>query len=197
MKAFVIVFAIKMLGGGILAATHVAEQGPDWAVQLTAFATLATAAILLITALVAATQLDDARKTRHAQLIVNLSRRWDEIRTSEQLYTEYSSDRLVELVEKVYAFQANDRERQEYVSLRELPTLIETIGVLEYEEDLALRIIHELWGLPIRSTWSAWAKAVIRLRQVSHAPGTYRNFERLAERLELYQRELLATPRPG
>jgi hypothetical protein len=178
---------MKMLGGGVLAAEM---PGPDWAVQLTAFATLATAVILLITALVAATQVDDARKTRHAQLIVNLSRRWDEITTSEELYTKYSRDKLVELVSKIYASGATEQERKVFVALIELPTLIETIGVLEREENLALRIIDELWGLPIRHTWAAWESAVARLREVSSAPSAYENFERLAQRLEAYRREL-------
>jgi hypothetical protein len=71
-----------------------------------------------------------------------------------------------------------------------LPTLIETIGVLEREENLALRIIDELWGLPIRHTWAAWAAAVAKIRELGAAPSAYENFEQLASRLEQYRLEL-------
>jgi hypothetical protein len=168
----------------------IAAEGPDWAVQLTAWATLATAVILGGTALVAASQLDDARKTRQAQLIVNISRRWDEIERSEQLYTEYSRDELIELVTKIYRYEADEEARKDFVALTALPTLIEMIGVLEVEGSLALRIVDELWGLPIRHTWATWREVVLKLREESGAPGAYENFERLAERLEEYRAKL-------
>ena len=138
---------------------EVAEtSGPDWAAQLTALATLASAPILGVTAIflrraarAAVEQLDDARNTRHAQLIVNLSRHWNEVKRAAQLFSAYPERKLLELVLQLYGGRPTDYPVDDFITLIEPPALIETIGVLEQEGGLALNLVDDLWGSTIVS----------------------------------------------
>jgi hypothetical protein len=203
---------------------HLAEApDPDWAVRLTAWATVASAVFLGLSALIlgltaffvgrqakiAVQQQEDAKRTRHAELIVNLSRRWDEIMRSMQLFSTYREKRLLELVRKLYgpeqsqskpnalavrlvqrmrrrfggAERMDESPINDFITLIELPALIETIGVLERDGGLALSVISGLWGSTITSAWTTWKAAVVEMRELTGTPTTYENFERLAERL--------------
>jgi hypothetical protein len=198
----------------------VEAQGPDWAVQLTAFSTLVSAFVLLVSAIylgrsaraavqqqkVAVQQQEDAKRTRHAELIVDLSRRWDEIMRSMQLFSTYREERLVELVRELYGTEPTEqgaslvrllrrlrhrlrRQRvrkspiNDFITLIELPALIEAIGVLERDGGLSLSVIASLWGSTITSAWATWKPAVIEMRELTETATTYENFQRLAERL--------------
>lgn len=220
-------------GGAALAQTvHLADgNGLDWAGQLTAWATLASAVFLGLSALIlgltayfvgnqakiaveqqrdAIEQRRDAKRTRHAELIVNLSRRWDEIMRSMQLFSAYRKERLVELVRELYggrrreprepasllmrlrryarhrlrgAQRVDEGPINDFITLIELPALIEAIGVLERDGGLGLNVIDALWGSTIVSAWATWKDAVLEMRDLTETRTTFENFERLAERL--------------
>ena len=115
--------------------------GPDWAAVTTAVATAATAGILAATALFVGRQLRDARRTRHAGLLVELSRRWDDAAflESQKLAADYPTAALLDLIELLYGDQvSSDDQLEELASkraadlqkLEAIPNFWETIGVL-------------------------------------------------------------------
>lgn len=161
-----------------------------WATILIAFGTLASAAILGITAVYiyrsaqnALLTLEDARKTRHAELVTDLSRRWDEplIEDSRKLFGRVTSEELVEIVNEFYDTGENDHV---YYKLIAWPNLIETIGVLESDGAISPEVIHQMWGGGIIVAWAGWCDAIQTLRDRAERPTTYLNFGRLAEMME-------------
>jgi signal transduction histidine kinase len=170
----------------------VLETGPDWASITTAVATAATALILLATAVFVGRQLRDARRTRHAQLATELSRRWDDAAfvESQSLSVRYSAEELVELMNKVYETKsATDEERDELRKLESIPNFWETIGVLQAEGALSLSMVERMWGEALLADWAAWESAVKRLRAVRNIPTVYLYFERTAIAVLALQRE--------
>jgi hypothetical protein len=162
----------------------------EWATILIAFGTLASAAILGITAIYiyrsaqnALLALEDARKTRHAELVTDLSRRWDEplIAESRKLFGKKTAEELVEVVNEFYVTGDND---DEYYKLTAWPNLIETIGVLESDGAISPEVIHQMWGGGIIVAWAGWCDAIQALRERAERPTTYLNFGRLAEMME-------------
>lgn len=144
--------------------------------------------------------LDDARRTRHAALITDLSRRWDEplIADSRKLFGQLSREDLVGVVERVYrpisegrswwhsfleaVFVAEDtaaRQLADFQTLTAWPNLIETIGVLEADGAISQDVIHQMWGGGIIGAWDGWRDAIRAMRTHSGRPTTYQNFERL------------------
>jgi len=104
-------------------------------------ATAATAGILAATALFVGRQLRDARRTRHAGLLVELSRRWDDAAflESQKLAADYPTAALLDLIELLYGDQvSSDDQLEELASkraadlqkLEAIPNFWETIGVL-------------------------------------------------------------------
>ncbi len=182
---------------GVQPVNVVIDQGVDWASATTAIATVATALILLVTAILALRSLADARRTRDGQLVVDLARRWDEplIVQSLEMLGNHSSDALAELVRKVYESHqaATDAELEEFQVLCAAPVLIDMIGVLESEGVISAGIIYKMWGPLIVTAWSAWCDAVKVMQglddnpQPTNPPFVY--FERLIPRLNDIEEE--------
>ena len=126
----------------------------------------------------------DAKRTRHSQLIVDLSRRWDELVTSEQLGSRYTRRRLLELVLQVYAGRPTGYPSDEVIRLSELPSLVETIGVLVlHTKSLTVEIVDSLWGPTIVELWDVWSRPVDIIRRETQEFGTYFYFQKLAAEL--------------
>jgi hypothetical protein len=143
--------------------------------------------------------LRDAKRTRHAQLVVDLSRRWDEQQRAEQLQSEYTEKRLLKLVEQLYGQRwwgsAEDYDPAEFVRMNELPSLIETIGVLVSRDALTLEIVFDLWAPTIIAAWEVWRRPAERIRELTGAPDSYRQFQKLAEDLmALFEASTRARP---
>lgn len=171
--------------------TAIAWSEPDWAVATTAVATAVTALVLAITAIAVGRQLRDARRTRHGQLLTDLSRRWEEpvIIKSQRLFSAHGSEGIVKLVAKVYEQGgATDAEVEEYTVLESLPNLWELLGVLHSDRAISLSVIDRMWGAAIINAWDEWEAPIGRLRKATDNFSSYVNFQDLADDLREYRR---------
>jgi hypothetical protein len=161
------------------------HEGTDWPAWITAGGTAIVAAF----ALVALASLRDARRTRHAAIVTDLSRRWDEPDATEarRRSGDYEPRALVELVERIYKPPptATDKEKLEDVEelfrLGRWLNLLETVGVLYTERALSRKVIFKLWGGQIASHWERWREAILLMRRLERRPGIY--FQQVAERM--------------
>lgn len=166
------------------AAALVAVSAPDWAAKMAALATL----VLAIAAVIALASLGDARRARHAQIILDLSRRWDEpIATeSRELEGDYDVAGILSLIESVYKPPAGATVAAQkagvavFFKLQASLNLMETIGVLYAEDAISGRVIFRLWGASIVQTWDRWDQPIRRMRDLEKRLGIYRYFELLA-----------------
>jgi hypothetical protein len=161
--------------------------GMHTAEGVTAIATCIIAAF----ALVAFFSLLDARRTRHAQLLQDLSRRWDEplaVR-SRELAGEYEKEALLELVDRVYhprAWATPDDQREDADTLIRLAAALnlnETIGALWISRSLSARVIQRMWGASFEADWERWSAPIAMIRKEERDPGVYTNFERTARKM--------------
>jgi hypothetical protein len=172
-----------------LLATAEHAEGPDWAAITTAVATAVTAIILGLTALFIGRQLADARRTRHAQLLIDLSRRWDEplIADSELASARFSPAEKVDLAKRAYAAAPSQTDVENWGLLLVIPNLCETLGVLEAEGAISLPTISRMWGTAIQGIWRHWEQPIDQVRETTKAPRAYVELQRLAGELENYK----------
>ena len=148
-----------------------------WTEKMTAISTL----LLAVLAFYALGSLGHAKRARHAQLIVDLTRRWDELLYREQMILVLTPRRLQALVRLVYGGRPSKKARDEFLHLIQLPSLLETIGVLVEQDALDVEIVDQLWGETIVDLWDRWAPAVKELQERANDPLAfeYKSHERL------------------
>jgi hypothetical protein len=192
------------------------DQAIDWAAWIAAGgaivgagAAVVAAVVIVKTARYARESLDDAKKTRHAQLVTDLSRRWDdpEIIESSSLGAQHASAGILEVINRLYspppkrAGWRYRRSRQKdldlYFRLFLWPNLLESIGCLLAEGAISETVVSRLWGAEIVGGWETFEAPVNRLRELQRDLGIYDYFENLAERMvPLYEARRGAWPRP-
>jgi hypothetical protein len=169
------------------------EQGIEWPAWISAGAAVATLVIVAVTAGFALAGLRDARRTRHAQLVIELSSRWDdpEIIRSASLAAEYTPAGIVALLERLYSPRPKQRgwrhrrKRERalavYFNVFLYANLLESIGTLLEEEAISAKVIYRLWGAEIIGAWEDTFEEPVRfLRTKQQDQGIYRSFEELA-----------------
>ncbi|HEX6700403.1 MAG TPA: hypothetical protein VF101_06685 [Gaiellaceae bacterium] len=159
-------------------------MGAHTAEELTAIGTCVIAAF----AVVALFSLRDARRTRHASLLTDLSGRWDDPLAvgSREAGGEYDSAALVALVDRTYSPppKATEQERRANADalfrLAASLNLMEMIGALWIGGSVSTSVIQRMWGATFEAEWTRWEAAIRRMRELEHDPGVYSNFERTA-----------------
>jgi hypothetical protein len=162
----------------LIAETH---DKPVWWLVVATFS-LAGIALLALGSLL------EARKDRHAQLLLDLSRRWDEqqIAESEQASAKRTPSEKVALMKRAYADKPSEEAVKEWAVLLVIPNLCETLGALEAEGAISLGTLHRMWGTAIQNLWRQWEKPVKEIRETMKAPRAYAELERLAQELAAY-----------
>jgi hypothetical protein len=182
------------------------DRDADWALWVTAVATgilalaaLGTLIIVFETAKIALSSVDDARKTRHGQLVVDLAKRWDEraVVESQALFGEWENSGLSDLVQVLFnqdVRSPTEEELSDWYTLTLVPDLIETIGVLWSEDAITDAVIYKMWGPLIVSHWHGWQPAIDELRQydAEFAEASYTYFQKVAERMLRMEQERFA-----
>jgi len=167
----------------ITAPVKIVSPGTDWATWAVAFATF----LLACAALRALKSLRDAKRTRHATLITDLTRRFDEplVADSWELWANTGQTEIMALIEKVYVSRtATVKEHARLLTLMVIPNLLETIGVLESEGALEAKTIYKMWGDTIIGAWNVWKRPIGRLRESeANRPWTYQYFQDLARKM--------------
>jgi hypothetical protein len=164
---------------------RVVEGATDWAAWITAIST----GVLAVGVLVAVFGFWDAKRTRHGQLITDLSIRWEEqpIVDGLKLLGREQDAEIEALVKRLFAGgPPNDADLNLYNVMLPVTNLIETIGVLANEHVLTKRVIYKMWGPTIVNVWAAWrlATAEIRTAQALQANVVYTYFEWVAGAME-------------
>lgn len=161
----------------------------EWATWVLAGGSLLAAAILGATALLARGALEDAKRTRHGQLVIELSGRWNSelIVKPLRLMGEVTDDEIVALVDKLYGPSgdaSDEADLETFTTLAAVPELIEMIGVLASEGVISIAVINKMWRSRIVNTWEAWRPAAAKLRAHTMHPHNYEYFEWLAGQLK-------------
>jgi hypothetical protein len=161
-----------------------------WAAWVAAMAAVITMIIVGIAAWFALQGLDDARKTRHAQLILSLNQQWASqgLADAFELFWKYSSSGTVtELIDNVHGPEeptGTEEEKrqfqQDYQTLSAAPNLVETIGVLREDGALTTDVIYRMWAGEIASIYSYWEDALPKLRSHLDEPDLLSHFRALS-----------------
>jgi hypothetical protein len=153
---------------------------PFWPQTATDWAPVVTVAILLIALLIAARQLYQTVRTRHASMLEDLSRRWDEplLVEARELAAKHG-DQLREWIEYYWTPTVSP---ELFVLLR-IPNFLEDLAVLEDRGAISFRIVKESFGGAIVFTWNSLEPANPILSKEEGYDPVYSNFERLAKRM--------------
>lgn len=138
---------------------------------------VATVGILVLALVVAWSQVKEARRARHAHLLLDLSRRWDDqqLVDSRQISVDYETPE--DLREAVKGFR--ERRHDNYFVLLRIPNFFEHLGLLYHQETVSLEILDNWLGSTIIREWDRWELTVTYLREVS-AKTNYHMWEALA-----------------
>ena len=172
-----------------------ADVASATAVVIAVFTAL-TAAILFFSAIFALRQLRETKNTRYAELLADLTRRWDEplLRSARIAMAKRSPQEIETIVRDEYEGRGTPESEKIYYELQALPNFVEGIAVIQDEtKGLTVPIVDRLWGSTIIVAWERWEPAVkyLQSRPLPYSKRNYRNFEELA-RLVKEHRE-----RPG
>jgi hypothetical protein len=151
----------------------------DWS-EVTAIATAVLALSLVgavVAAVFAAKQVREARISREAQMAAEFFRRWNEdaLIEARRMFGRYQS--AEELRDAFVAYVAVDAP-EAYVFYRELD-FFEQLAALESRGAFDFELIKILVGRMLVERWEKWRPAL----DEAHGPGTYPNFESLAQKL--------------
>jgi hypothetical protein len=151
-----------------------------WASVISAVAAFLTLIVISIAAAVAWKQVQEAKSSRHAALMADMSKRWDEepLAESRRQMNAFSPDQLRTRV--AYLATTNDKELD--VLIRS-PNFFEDLAVLHDAGAITFEMIRKSLGGTLVSQWDHWYPAIDHLRGDQKYDLVYENFEALAERM--------------
>ena len=157
------------------------ESGGVW---LTALATCA----LVVGVVFARKALKDGEKTRHAQLVLELSGRWNSsaIVRARRRANVLQRDGLESLADELFGPGAKRPPKTASVDdlalLMKFPDLLEAIGVMTLDKAIPKRMVYQMWGPVIISAADQWELAS-KVLQDNDDPSSHLYFQWLAERM--------------
>jgi hypothetical protein len=174
----------------VLGPIRIVDGSTDWAAWITAVSTV----VLAVFAVGAIYGIIDARRTRHAQIIVDFSRRWDEADVNEsfKVYRELGKDGVLDLARKMYPIPkgtpptATSEEVDQFFRAAINANVIESAGVLRSSKAVSAKVLYKMWGGTITLGWEEWKPTAQHLRQFEGHTGAFRYFEELANKVEKY-----------
>lgn len=163
-----------------------------WADKMTAISTLVSAVILAGAIGVAIWTVLDARKTRHAELLVSLNAQWRAVlkeNDATSLMRNYREPRILDLVDRLFGpgrsrRSQRTRDIEAWERLMAVVDMIETMGVLQSHGALDYDVIYDMWAAGIDDTWQQWKNAVVRVRGYTGRPETFNHFEAVGQEIE-------------
>jgi hypothetical protein len=152
--------------------------GPAWTEIVAALTSAATLVFVIAGLVFAKRQLDATKSSRHADLLAELSRRWDELLAERQESNSYDQpEDLAKAIENLYS--ANDMK---YYTLARVPSFFEDLAVQVVERNIPIELVAKSFKDAVIYHWSRWKPATAFLRQ--DQPSVYEHFEDLAKKLE-------------
>ncbi len=151
---------------------------PDVVIAITAALTFI---ILLVAAIIAKRELNCIDRTREAELLTELSRRWNEEQLTESRKAARKYKSGAELKEAVQIARGNNDE--EYYKLVRLPDFFEALGVLVNRSCLSKELTKDLFGTVVKHYYEIYGPTIWYLREIHNDKNIYTWFDDLAEKL--------------
>jgi hypothetical protein len=148
-----------------------------WTDVVTAIAAALTALILLVAAFYARNQIKCVERTREAQLLADLSRRWNEEQLTDARKTVRNykdADKLKDAVQKL-----GDKNDKEVYILVRLPDFFEALGVLVNTSCLSKQLTRDLFGTAIGYYHELYGPSIQYLREKYKDNNIYKWFDDL------------------
>jgi hypothetical protein len=188
-RAFVSLRSVGHQNAGtptLTAVFHILASAPNWAERLTAWSTLALAigvGAAFIGTLLARKSIKETVNSRHAQIALEMTGRWDgDIRSIKQSVASISSEQLAKRVAKGERRNSND-----FYDLERFANYFEQLGTLYKLGVLELSWIDELLGSSVMEYWDLWSPSVLVDRP--RHPKLYENWELIAG--QIHQRRAI------
>ncbi len=152
-----------------------------WTDIVTAIAAGLTVLILLAAAFYARNQIKCVERTREAQLLTDLSRRWNEEKLTEARKAVRNYKNGSELKDAVQKLRESNHD--EYYVLVRLPDFFEALGVLVNTSCLSKQLTKDLFGTAIGYYHKLYVPAIKYLRKKYNDENIYKWFDDLTEKL--------------
>ena len=160
---------------------------PLWTDIVIAVAAAFTVAILIAAAIFAWHEVRCIERAREAQLLTDLSRRWneDELTKSRKAARNYKNG--VELQQALQKMRENND--QQYYDLVRLPDFFEALGVLVNSGCLSKQLTKDLFGTVIEYYYHLYHPTMQYLREVHDDKNIYILLDHLAQELNIISAE--------
>jgi len=173
--------------------------GSDFAVWMTAFATVVLAAATAVLAKaawraldqlrIAIDQLEEVKRDRHVQVLDEMGRRWegDEMTQALQMAVDHTPEGLVGLFERAARPRSGNpmrdrrtrRARKDTIILLRVPNYFDEAATIAQAGSLESTIITGAFGSVAKDEWNLWKPTIKKLQE--NDEGAYAEFERMAE----------------
>lgn len=137
--------------------------------------------MLFVAACLAAWQVWEARGARKAQLLLDLTKRWDDPTFVEA--REYAAKYEVGAPLRDAIKQFRENKAHEYFVLMRIPNFFEQLGLLRQERTVSLNVLNAWVGSIIIREWDRWELAVEYLRKLSSSTN-YKMWQDLATKIQ-------------
>jgi len=123
-----------------------------------------------------------ATRARHAQLMADISRRWDEplFVAGRKAAAKFIDEPWIL---GLYVAVHRDQQSDTWFELQRIPNFFEDLAVQRLAHAISFRIVREAFGWGLVTTWEQWKPAVWLLRLREKDATVYEHFEALAERM--------------
>ncbi|MGH2635316.1 MAG: DUF4760 domain-containing protein [Actinomycetota bacterium] len=123
-----------------------------------------------------------ATRSRHAALMADISKRWDEdlLAEARQLAAPFVDDPW--LLRSYLSVLVEMGSEKRFV-LERIPNFFEDLAVLLRAHAISFAIVEDTFGLGLVKTWDQWKPAVWYRRTQENDATVYEHFEELAERM--------------
>ncbi len=137
--------------------------------------------ILLAAVIIAKREINCIDRTREAELLVDLSRRWNEEQLTESRKAARNYKSGTELKEAIQKLRGNNDK--EYYELVRLPDFFEALGVLVSNSCLSKQLTKDLFGTVIKYYYPLYGPTIQYLREIHDDKNIYLWFDDLVEKL--------------
>lgn len=156
-------------------------DGVQWTDIATAVASICTLLVVLAALLLGWCQLSSMETARKAQLLTDLSRRWDEelLVESRQAANRYAGGE-----ELASALERHDQQNtKDYYVLVRLPNFFEDLGILVSEGAISPKLVAKSLRSPAKGYWALYQPYISAVRRRRQTKCTYQWFEKLVEKI--------------
>ena len=160
---------------------------PLWTDIVVAIAAGATFFLVLVAIIFAWREVNCIDRAREAELLADLSRRWNEEQLTDSRKVARNYKNGTELKEALQKLRENNEK--EYYDLVRLPDFFEALGVLVNSGCLSKKLTIDLFGTVIKYYYNLYGPAIQYLREIHDDKNIYTLFDDLMQKLNIFSTE--------